>query len=123
MTEQDQVGVLTARVEALEVELETLRRALLSLGSGLLAGGAPGPQGYMAWHDHQLNPPPQMEQVQSASGPVESPSGSTGGLDYNPISAATQSGSSQTVSSQLSEDASSGSLPKPPTFTGAPAGK
>lgn len=137
MTEQDQIGILTARVEALEVEIATLSRALLSLGSGILAGGEPGPKGYMAWHDHQMNPPPPLEEPAPQ---VESPSGSTGGLgssaaqgaqDVNPTSAATQPGSSPTVlppvspGSSVPSSPSGSSVPLPNILpsTGAPAGK
>lgn len=127
MSEQDQIGVLSARVEALEVEVATLTRALLSLGSGVLAGGQPGPKGYMAWHDHQMNPPAPPEPAPQ----VESQSGSTEGSASDPTSAASQPGSSQEVSPPVPPESSAPSSPKgssvplPNTLpsTGAPAGK
>lgn len=88
---QDQISALLERVEEQGVEIAQLRRALLSLGSGLLAGGAPGPQGYMAWHNDQMAPPSvaapeagSAELTPPVNGQQSAPSGSTGASASSP---------------------------------------
>jgi hypothetical protein len=40
--------------DSLEIQVACMRRALLSLGSAIMAGGPPGPQGYIAWHNAEI---------------------------------------------------------------------
>lgn len=58
-TTESQTSALVTRVEELGVEVASMRRALFSLGSKL-AGGPPGLEGYLAWHEDQVSkmPPP-----------------------------------------------------------------
>lgn len=53
-TIEAQVAALVARVEEQGVEIASMRRALLSLGSHHPVGGPPGIAGYLAWHEDQM---------------------------------------------------------------------
>jgi hypothetical protein len=69
-TVDSKVDALVARVAEQGTEIAQMRRALLSLGSALMAGGPPGPVGYVAWHANEMKPP--AEPVASSPPPVSS---------------------------------------------------
>lgn len=58
------------RLTDLEYQVACMRRALLSLGSALLAGGAPGGAGYIAWHKDEMVPPTPKPPVNPAPVPA-----------------------------------------------------
>jgi hypothetical protein len=75
----DQVQALITRVEEQGVEIAELRRAVLSLGSHLAAGGPPGIQPYLAWHEAELTPPASSTASDTTPGAVPNPTSAVGG--------------------------------------------
>jgi hypothetical protein len=69
-TIDSQLAAIASRLEEQGVEIAQLRRALVSLGSHLVCGGPPGPKGYLAWHDSQMNPPAPPAPASSTADPV-----------------------------------------------------
>lgn len=53
-TVEDRINSLQEQANETAVEVASLKRALLSMGSSQLVGGPPGPLGYIAWHNDQV---------------------------------------------------------------------
>lgn len=56
-TVDQKLSIITDRLEEMGAEVAAMRRALFSLGSKL-AGGPPGPEGYLVWHEDQVSKMP-----------------------------------------------------------------
>lgn len=51
------VSQLQTQLASQQAQIQALTQALLSLGSQTLAGGPPGPAGYLKWHKAQSSAP------------------------------------------------------------------
>jgi hypothetical protein len=69
-TVDSKVDALVARVAEQGTEIAQMRRALLSLGSALMAGGPPGPASYVAWHANEMKPPAEASSPPVVSSPT-----------------------------------------------------